>query len=174
MRRFLGLQRKRRGEKGMNDEFSLINLQNQVLKERAMNEVRVCNDISEQFGLSLTEDEIKELVECRANALKNTGRVEFEGGILPKLIYAFCDSPYVDKDNYESTLAQLQDAFYYFKGESLEQFTDDELIGFMVNVFNGRAQGSIEYLVETSLDALCRYAKGDFDAQDMDEAGDLF
>ena len=44
----------------------------------------------------------------------------------------------------------------------------------MVNVFNGRAQGSIEYLVETSLDALCRYAKGDFDAQDMDEAGDLF
>lgn len=73
--------------------------------------------------------------------MKKTGRIEFAGGILPKLIYAFCDSPYIQQENYESTLAELQEAFYYFKSESLEQFTDDELIEFMVKVFNGRAQG---------------------------------
>lgn len=40
----------------------------------------------------------------------------------------------------------------------LEQYTDDELIDFMVRVFNGRAQGSIEYLMGTSLETMCRYA----------------
>ena len=42
--------------------------------------------------------------------------------------------------------AELQEAFYYFKTEAMEQFSDDELIEYMVKVFNGRAQGSTEYL----------------------------
>ena len=158
----------------MSENFSLLNLQNQLLSEKAKQELRACNAVSERFGLSLSEGEIEELVKCRAKALKDTGRVEFGGGILPKLIYAFCDSEYVDQDNFAETLAELQDAFYYFKGESLEQYTDDELIDFMVRVFNGRAQGSIEYLMGTSLETMCRYAKGDYDSTDAEEAGDLF
>ena len=140
----------------MKDELGLANLQSQLMIESAKQEVRACNAISERFGLSLNEDEIRELVECRATALKDTGRIEFDGGILPKLIYAFCDSAYIDKGNYESTLAELQEAFYYFKGESLEQFTDDELIEFMVKVFSDRAQGSAEYLIGISLTSYCK------------------
>ena len=93
---------------------------------------------------------------------------------MPKLIYAFCDSPYIDRDNWESTLAELQEAFYYFKSDSQDKYTDDELIEFMVKVFNGRAQGSAEYLIGTSLDSLCRYARSDYDASNPYEAGDLF
>ena len=158
----------------MDNKFSLVNLQNQMMIESAKQEVRACNEVSERFGLRLNEEEIRELVECRAKALKETGRVEFAGGILPKLIYAFCDSPYIDKENYESILAELQDAFYYYKNESMEQITDDEIIEYMEKVFNGRAQGSTEYLLGTSLDALCRYARKGYDPQDMDEAGELF
>lgn len=158
----------------MNDRFDIVKIQNQVLMENAKQEVRECNKISEQYGLSLNENEIKELVECRISALKDNGRIEFAGGILPKLIYAFCDSPFIEKENYEITLATLQDAFYYFKNESYDGFTDDELIEYMVKVFNGRAQGSAEYLIGTSLDALCRYARNDFDPTDADEVGDLF
>ena len=158
----------------MSDELSLVNLQNQMQIENAKQEIRDCNAVSERYGLKLNEDEIREIVECRATALKDTGRIEFAGGILPKLIYAFCDSPYMEKENYESTLAELQEAFYYFKGEALELFTDDELIEFMVKVFNGRAQGSAEYLIGTSLDSLCRYARSDYDPENADEAGDLF
>ena len=113
-------------------------------------------------------------MECRKTALKDTGRVEFAGGILPKLIEAFCDSPYIDRENYAETLAQLQEAFYYYKSEAMESFSDDELIGFMAEVFHGRAQGSTEYLIGTSLDALCRYAKSGFDPRDGDGIGDLF
>lgn len=157
-----------------NKVFDLARIQNQLQIESAKKEIRKCNDISERFGLSLTEDEITELVEFRAKALIDTGRVEFAGGILPKLIYAFCDSPYIEQSNYESLLAELQEAFYYFKNESMDQFTDDELIEFMVVVFNGRAQGSAEYLIGTSLDVLCRYARNGFDPDDADQAGDLF
>ena len=96
----------------MKDMFGIVNMQNQMLIESAKQEVRACNAMSEKFGLSLNEDEIRELVACRADALKKTGRIEFAGGILPKLIYAFCDSPYIQQENYECTLAELQEAFY--------------------------------------------------------------
>ncbi len=88
--------------------FNLIKVQNQLSMESALQDIRECNEIGERFGLSLNDEEIRELMECRAKALKDTGRVEFGDGILPKLIYAFCDSPYIDEDNYESTLIGLQ------------------------------------------------------------------
>ena len=149
----------------MNNEFNLITLQNQMMIEKTKQEVLACNAISERFGLTLSEKEIIELVESRTTALKDTGRVEFSGGILPKLIYAFCDSPYIDQENYLGTLEELQEVFYYFKNESLEQFTDDELIEFMEKIYNGIGQGSTEYLYGTSLELLCRYARSDFDPE---------
>ena len=140
----------------------------------AYQEVRECNEYSENFGLVLSESEIAELVSCRAEALRASGRIEFGGGILPKLILAFCDSPYINQDNYADTIAELQEAFYWFKTEAMDRFSDEELIEFMVKVFNGRAQGSAEYLSGTSLEALARYARTNFDPFDAKEAGDLF
>lgn len=154
----------------MDHSFGILNLQSQAFVQ----EIRDCNELSSRFGLTLKEQEIWELAECRKKALHDTGRVEFGGGILPKLIYTFCDSPFLDQENYAATLIELQEAFYYYKGEAQERFSDDELIDFMVKVFHGRAQGSAEYLIGTSLDALCRYAQNPYDAQDADEAGDLF
>lgn len=158
----------------MENAFSLIGLHNQMLAQQAAAEILACNEVSRRYGLQLTDAEARELVEYRAAALKNTGRVEFSGGVLPRLIRAFCDSPYLDPENYESTLIDLQEAFYYFKSESQDRFTDDELIEYMAKVFNGRAQGSAEYLIGTSLEALCRYANRDDDPQSADEAGDWF
>ena len=47
------------------------------------------------------------LINKRFEALKNTGRIEFDEGILKKLIEAFCDSPYIMQNNYEETLEEL-------------------------------------------------------------------
>ena len=140
----------------------------------AYQEVRECNAYSGNFGLVLSESEITELVSCRAEALRASGRIEFGGGILPKLIRAFCDSPYIDQNHYADTIAELQEAFYYFKTESMDRFSDEELIEFMVKVFNGRAQGSAEYISGTSLEALARYARTNYDPFNAEEAGDLF
>ncbi len=113
----------------------------------------------QHYGLTLTESDITELVQLRSAALKATGRVEFGGGILPKLIRAFCKSPYVDAENYAAVLGELQDAFYYFKNESEDHFSDDDLIEFMEKTFNGRAEGSTELLSTLSLEQLCRWAR---------------
>lgn len=158
----------------MKDLLAIFQNQNQLAAEEAKQEIRACNEFTERFGLWLSEEEIGALVQSRVQALKNSGRVEFGGGILPKLIYAFCDSPYMEQENYESVLEELQEAFYYYKSEAQDAYTDEELIEFMVSVFNGRAQGSVEYLTGTSLEALCRYARNGYDERDADEAGDLF
>jgi len=141
--------------------LSIRQMQLQAAKE----EIRCCNDLNRLYGLTLTEKDITELVELRGQALRNTGRVEFGGGILPQLIRAFCKSPYVDPYNYAATLGDLQDAFYYFKNESQDHFSDDELIEFMEKVFNGYAHGSTEVLTSICLDELCRWARNDFDDQ---------
>ena len=135
----------------------------------AREEIRSCEVLNRQYGLTLTEADITELVELRGEALRATGRVEFGGGILPKLIRAFCKSPYVDTYNYAATLGDLQDAFYYFKNECQDRFSDDELIDFMEQVFNGRAQGAADLLTAISLEQLCRWARNDFDDKYADE-----
>ena len=141
----------------------------QVQINSAKEEIRCCNELNMLYGLSLSEDDISELVELRGQALRSTERVEFGGGILPKLIRAFCKSPYVDPYNYAATLGDLQDAFYYFKNESGEQFSDDDLIEFMEKVFNGQAHGSTDVLTTISLEQLCRWARNGFDDKFADE-----
>lgn len=141
----------------------------QMQLENAKNELRCCEELNRHYGLTLTEADITELVELRGQALRSTGRVEFGGGILPKLIRAFCKSPYVDAYNYAATLGELQDAFYYFKNECEDRFSDDDLIDFMERVFNGQAKGSAEVLTSISLEQLCRWARNDFDDKYADE-----
>lgn len=149
------------------NELSILQLQISAAKA----EIRVCEDLNRQYGLTLTEADITELVELRGQALRSTGRVEFGGGILPKLIRAFCSSPYIDRYTYASTLGELQDAFYYFKSDSGDRFSDDELIGFMERVFNGQAHGSTEVLTTISLEELCRWARNGFSGGFADEEG---
>lgn len=141
----------------------------QLQLAEAKEEIRCCEELNRFYGLTLTEEDITELVELREQALQRTGRVEFGGGILPKLMRAFCKSPYVDAYNYAATLGELQDAFYYFKNESGDRFSDDELIDVMQQVFNGQAHGSAEVLTTISLEELCRWARNDFDDRYADE-----
>jgi len=156
----------------MERDFSLEPVRIQMLKETQ--ELRDSNEFSIKYGLALTENQIQNLVIKRFEALRETGRIEFGEGILKKLIYAFCDSPYINHQNYEETLLELQDAFYYFKNETDDRLSDDELIEHMKDTFDGIAQGSIEYLTATSLEELRRNAHHGFieNADDKDDGTD--
>lgn len=156
----------------MADVFSMEPFEYQALE--ALQELRGCNDFTLKFGLFLSEDQARSLVEQRFGALRDTGRIEFGEGVLKKLIYAFCDSPYLTQENYEETLTELQDSFYYFKNESNDLIPDDELIEFMKNIFNGKAQGSLEYLAGTSLEELCRNTRYGYESDDADIYGHDF
>ena len=127
-----------------------------IKKKQLIMNIKKCNELTIKFGVSLSDEAIERLINKRFEVLKNTGRIEFDEGILKKLIEAFCDSPYIMQNNYEETLEELQDIFYFFKGEAMEQISDEELIEFMKRDFDGKCQGSIEYLSGTSLEELCR------------------
>lgn len=135
-----------------------------------MEALAACNELTARYGLALSEKQMMALTERRFQALKAVGRVEFGEGILQKLIYTFCDSPYISQNNYEETLSELQDIFYYFKNESMERLSDDELLEAMKAVFDGKAQGSLEYLAGTALETLCRALRGgEADSSDGEE-----
>ena len=138
----------------MSEDISLV-FQN-IQKKQAAIELMSCNEMTLKYGLALSEEDINELVEYRFKSLKSTGRIEFSEGVMKKIVEAFCDSPYIMQENYKDTLMELQDCFYFFKGEAMEQIADDELIEFMKIHFDGECQGSLEYLSGTNLEELCK------------------
>lgn len=138
----------------MNDQFMFLPVA--MFKQQMVSEIRKCNEYTSKYGLTLTEDDIYELVENRRLALEKNGRIEFGGGLTQKIITEFADSPYLYQDNYLETIAELQECFYYYKNESLEELTDDELIRLMRKYFDDVCQGSLEYLNSTMLENYCR------------------
>ncbi|MGN0661137.1 MAG: DUF6323 family protein [Oscillospiraceae bacterium] len=73
------------------------------------------NEKTSQYGLVLTKEQAAALAQTRVSSLKNSGRIEFKGGTVDKIILAFCDSPYISPQNYEETLHRLIGLFYDFK-----------------------------------------------------------
>lgn len=125
-------------------------------EKKELGTLLACNEKTQRFGLCLTEEQARELVICRNNSLKKYQRVEFGSGILDKLIYVFCDSPYIDGGSYAETLEKLQDVFYAFKNETQDKVTDDEILNFMKEQFDGICCGDIKYLGGTCLERFSR------------------
>lgn len=127
-----------------------------ALSRQTKQEVLQSNEYTSKFGLSLSEQDVEELMIVRRECLQEHQRVEFGKGVIEKLIYAFCDSPYIYQENYADTLSRLQDIFYLYKNESMDELTDDELIEYMRKSFDETCQGSLDYLEETCLEEFAR------------------
>lgn len=121
-------------------------------KTLTFTQLKSCNDITVKYGLLLSDQQIYELIEGKHNALIDSDRIEFGEGILKNLITAFCDSVYINQQNYFDTIFLLQELFYYFKNESMESVSDDELIELLKFNFDCVCQGSTEYLSSLSFD----------------------
>ena len=140
----------------MEDMLAVLARGQALAAAREKAEVLACNAMTRRYGLALTDGEAEELLEGREEALRAAGRVEFAGGVLPRLIRAFCGSPYLEREGYAQTLGELQDVFYAWKSACGGAFSDDELIELMAEVFNGRAGGSADYLAAAEPEDLCR------------------
>lgn len=136
----------------------------------ALRELERLNEVSERYGLTLSQPQMEELIARRFEALESTGRVELGEGVTGKLVFAFCDSPYIQGSEWLSTLCALQDDFYAFKSDAEGALSDDELIDCMKRVFDGRAGGSLDALENISVGELYRAARGD--GSDDEEIGE--
>ena len=118
-------------------------------------ELNASNAYSARFGLTLSPDAMLSLAEKRRETLFDQGRVELGTSAISALIEGFCDSPFLLQDDYEATMLELVEAFYYFKNASGDQLADDELIAAM-RVRYDAFDGSVEAVVGTTMEALCR------------------
>lgn len=109
------------------------------------------NQAAGQYGLVLSEEEAKLILEEKNNTLREQKRVEFSGGITPKIIYEFCDSDFISQDNYVETIVRLQEIFYLFKNEMEDEITDDELLHLMKEQYEQICFGDLDYLEGTCL-----------------------
>ena len=133
----------------------LINLSDSGIAQRlAVEQTMKCNDFTQKFGLTLTTNQAFELVSARARSLDSCGRIEFGGGVVEKLIFAFCDSPYICQYNYAQTMHELIECFYFYKNETLDLCSDDELIDFMKKSFDSVCHGSVELLRDRELEKM--------------------
>lgn len=110
------------------------------------------NQYADQYGLTLSQEDAALLVAERAGALKREQRIELGQSILPKIIYMFCDSSYIMQENYRDSLIRLQEIFFAYKNEMMDEITDDELLEFMKEQFEAVCYGDFEYLEGTCLD----------------------
>lgn len=124
---------------------------------RVKKELEKCNQVSERFGLSLSQQQMEWLMQNRYESLKSTGRIEFGEGIISKLVFTFCDSSYLNQEEYAELLMELQELFYTLKRETLEQLTDDELLCAMRIIFD-HSGGSLEHLRSIDRETLYRIA----------------
>ncbi|MCI8418804.1 MAG: hypothetical protein HFI33_15135 [Lachnospiraceae bacterium] len=127
------------------DWMVLLGQQNQLAK------VLDTNRRTRQFGLTLTEQDAGLLLKERTKALREQRRVEFGEGIIPKIIDEFCDSSFIDQENYVETLIRLQEIFYLYKNEMQDEISDEELLHFMGEQFEDTCFGDLDYLEGTCL-----------------------
>ena len=100
----------------------------------------------------LSKRDAQMLLTEKNHILKQQQRVEFGTSVLPQMIRAFCDSPFMAQHTYVDTLIGLQELFFLYKNEMQDEITDEELLNFMREQFDTVCCGDLEYLGSTCLE----------------------
>ena len=129
------------------DNFRIANVEKNEIKS-----ILYKNIILSEFGITVSEHEVKELIAIRNEALKRNGRIEFKHDIIEKLIYAFCDSLFINNEDFVEKVGEFIDMFYYFRNET--NVSDDEIISAMRMTFD-KYNGSEEMVESRTLDMIC-------------------
>lgn len=146
-----------------------------LLIAQSVTEIMACNEETLPYQLQLSKEDAILLMDTRKEALKETNRIEIGGGVIKKILHAFKDSPYLTQGNYAETISELIDTFYYYKNETLETISDEDLIDLMKELFDHRCHGAVELLQGREMDRIAhniRFGEWDFGEQNNDEEGE--
>ena len=138
-------------------------------QETQLAKVMEMNRVTEKYGLVLSEQDAKLIVSERANALREQRRVEFGGGIVPRIIEEFCDSDFIDQSNYAETMIRLQEIFYLYKNEMQDEISDDELLHLMKEQFELICFGDLDYLEGTCLNIFAQAIRAGYQGYQSSE-----
>ncbi|MDE7031543.1 MAG: hypothetical protein K2P63_16490 [Lachnospiraceae bacterium] len=134
-----------------------------LLERTQIQKVMESNQYTQQYGLTLSEQDAQVLAQERKSTLKEQRRVEFGESILPGIIYEFCDSAFISQSNYVESLIRLQEIFFQYKNEMLDEISDEELLNFMKEQFETVCFGDFDYLEGTCLDIFSQAVRAGYD-----------
>lgn len=150
------------------------NWMEEMAKQALTAQVLETNQYTQKYGLVLGKEDAAFLAEVRADVLREEKRVEFGQSILSKIIYAFCDSSYIYQDNYCESMVRLQEIFFQYKNEMLDEITDDELLEFMREQFENVCRGDFDYLEGTCLDLFAQAIRAGYSGYQESEGKGAF
>ena len=133
-----------------------------LLERTQIQKVMEANQYTEQYGLTLSEQDAEILAQERKSTLIEQKRVEFGESILPRIIYEFCDSAFISQSNYVESLTRLQEIFFLYKNEMLDEISDEELLNFMKEQFETVCFGDFDYLEGTCLDIFAQAVRAGY------------
>lgn len=157
----------------MDNLFPLI--LNTNSNKKLIDEISGCNEKIKEHGIVISSADVSAIIASRNSALTKSGRIEFSGSIVPKMILLFSDSPYVFKENFVETIDELVEMFFYYKNETLDLISDESLLKWMKIYFNNSCKGSLELLKGRELDKLAHNVRnGCFDFEDYNDIADNY
>ncbi len=124
----------------------LLNSANPLLNEKHVGILMNINNTSRQYGLTITAEDARNIVEVRNTVLRNYGRVDLGIAATGEIMEKFCTSSFIDSGNYLYIINEIQELFYYLKNETEEKIPDDELITLLRELFENYCWGSVEFL----------------------------
>ena len=140
---------------------------NSSMLKQYTNELLETNEKTKEYGLVLTPDEIKNMLAVRNQILHGYGRVELGIEVTKQLAEVFSASPYINNENYASTLNELHEIFYDLKNETEEKISDFKLIERMKDDYDNVCGGSVE-LLKSKLDDFAEHFRSDMQINEFE------
>lgn len=121
----------------------------QVHNKYIASELIQLNDITREHGIVLSKKDCAEIAECRAELLKDTERIEVGAGAITKIIETFCESGYINQQNFKDTVEGLLECFYTIKTETDDKVSDEDTLKFLKYLFEVEAGGDVAKLYDS-------------------------
>ena len=126
-----------------------IGMLSEVHNRYIASELMQLNDVTREHGIVLSRKDCAELAECRSELLKDTERIEVGAGAITKIIESFCDSGYINSQNFKDTVEGLLECFYTIKTETDDKVSDEDAIEFLKYLFEVEAGGDVAKLYDS-------------------------
>ena len=112
-------------------------------------ELLLLNDVTREYGITLSKKDCNEIAECRSELLKDTERIEVGAGAVTKIIELFCESGYINQQNFKDTVEGLLECFYTIKTETDDKVSDEVALRFLKYLFEVEAGGDVAKLYDS-------------------------
>ena len=129
---------------------------NALIEKKLAADLLEVNSTTQKYGLILTEQIAKEIIEARQYALKANDRVDFSSDTLTRLVKAFSQSYYITQETFSEIIGEIIDLFYFLKNEIKDEISDDDMISEMLIVFNDYCAGVMELMQNKGVEMIIR------------------